>query len=50
MNYDQSTIKRQIRKTDSAIVAHLLNSLYQKGFYMNPLLPLRIHLANTAND
>jgi hypothetical protein len=50
MNYDQSTIKLKARKTDSAIVAHLLNSLYQNGFYMNPGQPLRIHLANTAND
>jgi hypothetical protein len=50
MNYDQSTRKPEAGKTPSAIVAHLLNSLYQNGFYMNSKQAPRIHLANTAND
>jgi hypothetical protein len=50
MNYDQSTIKPKAGKPLPEIVAYLLNSLYQNGFYMNPEQAHRIHLANTAND
>jgi hypothetical protein len=32
------------------IIADLLNSLYQNGFYMNPRQGHRIRSANTAND